>query len=53
MCLENFRFEGGQKWKALAPFKLILGTNVMNGAEAIAEIREHKFFFFLTRNSYT
>lgn len=52
MCLENFKFEGGQKCKVLAHLKLILGTNVMNGAEAIAEIREHNLFF-LTRNSYT
>ena len=53
MRLENFNFEGGQKWKVSAHLKLIRGTNVMNGAEAIAEIREHKSVFFLTRNSYT
>lgn len=49
MCLENFKFEGGQKCKVLAHLELVLGTNVMNGAEAIAEIREHNLYFFFNQ----
>lgn len=43
---ENFKFEGGQKRKVSAHLKLTQETNVMSGAEAIAEIRKHKFVFF-------
>lgn len=50
---ENFKFEGGQKRKVSAHLKLTQETNVISGAEAIAEIRKHKFVFFLTRNLYT